>query len=69
MTLLGKIPDNGWEIPNFIGLTEYKFLEDTYDAMLCMQNINACSDCCRGIMHMRGLEVMPSMIVLCGEYI
>lgn len=69
MTLSGKIPNNGWEIPNFGESIEYKFLEDTYNAMLCMQNVNACSNYCRGVIHMLGLQVMPSMIGLCGEYV
>lgn len=41
---------------------EYKFLEDTYDVILCMQNANACLGYCREIM--LGLQVMPSVIRL-----
>ena len=50
LPLWGKVPNNGWEIPNFDDLIEYKFSEDTYDMISCMQDIDACSGCCRGIM-------------------
>lgn len=60
---IGENPNNGWEIPDFDELIECKFLEDTYDVMSCMQDVDAWvfAGECRG---MRGLWVMPSMIGL-----
>lgn len=50
LTILGKVPNNDWEIPNFDESMGYKFIEDTYDVMSCMQDGNACLGCYRGIM-------------------
>lgn len=64
MTLLGKIPSNGWENPNFGESIEYKYLEDTYYMMLCIQDVDVCLGYCRGIMQMLGLQFVPSVIGL-----
>lgn len=64
MTLLGKIPNIGWEILNFDESIECKFSEDTYDGILCMKSIDVCLEYCRGIMQIQGLQMVLSVIGL-----